>query len=260
MSSFVRRRSALTSTSSDSVGSGCECARLELRKRRVSPRLSPPSRCRRRLKRCDADEVEGLETFFDPWREKLWQTLENLDIGLGKGPGAGAEGVTSAAPAEPLPTGVPPPQQQEEEEADGLGSSAEQPLLAPVVAARWLTAEEADDGEAGGEARRVLHVELDVSAAGRVMKFEAGDAIAVVPHHDDATVSEALRHCHTQDVPLPPLAVPLFGRCLLRRARPGGFWRLDTPRERGQATGCAAAAAASVLEAAASEAVDSTAF
>ena len=142
----------------------------------------------RMLKRCDADEVEGLETFFDPWRQKLWETLEKLDVGLGKGPDA----VTEVYDAESLPTGVPPP--QEEEEADGLGSSAEQPLLAPVVAARWLTTEEAGGGEADpSEVRRVLHVELDVSGAKGGMKFEAGDAIAVVPHHDDATVTEALR-------------------------------------------------------------------
>ena len=43
----------------------------------------------RMLKRCDADEVEGLETFFDPWRQTLWETLEKLDVGLGKGPEAG---------------------------------------------------------------------------------------------------------------------------------------------------------------------------
>ena len=38
----------------------------------------------------------------------------------------------------------------------------------------------------------MLHVELDVSAAGGVMRFEAGDAIAVMPHHDDAAVAELL--------------------------------------------------------------------
>ena len=39
----------------------------------------------------------------------------------------------------------------------------------------------------------MLHVELDVSGAKGGMKFEAGDAIAVVPHHDEPTVTEALR-------------------------------------------------------------------
>ena len=38
----------------------------------------------------------------------------------------------------------------------------------------------------------MLHVELDVSGAKGGMKFEAGDAIAVVPHHDEPTVTEAL--------------------------------------------------------------------
>ncbi len=138
---------------------------------------------KRMLKRCDADEVEGLETFFDPWKEKLWKTIGSLDLGSANDDIKDAEPV---AAAEPTPALASPPQ---DEEVDGLGSSAEQPLLAPVVAARWLTAE---DEEAGAEARRVLHVELDVSAAGGVMRFEAGDAIAVMPHHDDAAVAELL--------------------------------------------------------------------
>lgn len=144
----------------------------------------------RMLKRCDADEVEGLETFFDPWRQTLWETLEKLDVGLGKGP----EAVTEEYEAESVPTGM-PPAQQEEEEGEGLGLSAEQPLLAPVVAARWLTSEETGGAEADASetSRRVLHVELDVSGAQGGMKFEAGDAIAVVPHHDEPTVTEALR-------------------------------------------------------------------
>ena len=29
----------------------------------------------RALKRCDVDEVEGIETFVDPWKQKLWDAL-----------------------------------------------------------------------------------------------------------------------------------------------------------------------------------------
>ena len=126
----------------------------------------------RMLKRCDADEVEGLETFFAPWKDELWTTLKSLDDG-----GVAAEPVAAAAEPPASQTGAAPPK-EEEEVPDGLGGSADRPLMAPVVAARWLTT--SDDDEPAGEARRVLHLELDVSGGGGAMRFEAGDAIAVV--------------------------------------------------------------------------------
>ena len=140
------------------------------------------------LKRLDIDEVEGIETFFEPWLERLWESLATRE--------------TSLAPT-----------------ADGLadsdsavGRSAARPLMAPVVAARWLTAAPASAATCptiGTEgARRVLHVELDVSEGGDAMAFEPGDALGVVPHNDPEVVDATLAclGIAKPDAPLPPLA------------------------------------------------------
>ena len=58
------------------------------------------------LKRCDADEVEGLESFFDPWKTDLWSALEKA--GSVVPPDAEAEKLAAAAPAPaPAPIAVP---------------------------------------------------------------------------------------------------------------------------------------------------------
>ena len=36
---------------------------------------------RRILQRVDVDEVEGIETFVEPWQEKLWKVLDELPAG-----------------------------------------------------------------------------------------------------------------------------------------------------------------------------------
>ena len=151
------------------------------------------------LKRCDADEVEGLETFFDPWKEKLWKALENADPNPQSAAAHAAEKAVPLAPAaspaaSPAPAPAPvraPAASAAADDSEALGASWERALMAPVVAARWLTAEP-DAAEPEAEQRRVLHVELDVSGAGEVMRFEAGDAIAVVTRHDEDTVASLL--------------------------------------------------------------------
>jgi len=85
------------------------------------------------------------------------------------------------------------------------GAGPEKPLLARIVAARWLTAS-TESPTAGGRAgwqsgaaataaaavRRVLHLELDVSALPAGCALEPGDALAVVPQNDPTDVKELL--------------------------------------------------------------------
>ena len=39
----------------------------------------------RALKRCDVDEVEGIETFVEPWKQKLWDALDAAAADLANG-------------------------------------------------------------------------------------------------------------------------------------------------------------------------------
>ena len=197
------------------------------------------------LKRLDIDEVEGIETFFEPWLERLWESLATRETSLAPT----ADGLSDSTQAPPnfsappveashrgLSTGdgiadstqaapnfsVRPTEASRRGlalTADGLadsdsavGRSAARPLMAPVVAARWLTAAPASAATCptiGTEgARRVLHVELDVSEGGDAMAFEPGDALGVVPHNDPEVVDATLAclGIANPDAPLPPLA------------------------------------------------------
>ena len=176
----------------------------------------------RMLKRVDVDEVEGIETFVEPWMERLWDALAALDAEVK----SGAFGAPAASPPasascdEPAqqPTGggptaapvAPPERAAGHEDDEPLGSSAMRPLLAPVVRARWLTATSPSGGDGGGRAladegpRRVLHVEVDVSAAGETMRFEPGDAMGVLPVNPAADVAALLTSLRLEEgAPLP---------------------------------------------------------
>ena len=88
---------------------------------------------------------------------------------------------------------------------DEVGTSAARPLMAPLVAARWLT-RSTEAPTAGGRAgwltggaataaaatRRVLHLELDISGLPASVKLEPGDAIAIIPSNDPTDVDELL--------------------------------------------------------------------
>ena len=134
------------------------------------------------LKRCDVDEVEGIETFVEPWTEKLWSSLEALPTG-GKPTGGGAEAEEGAAmsPAATPPvaetpstaTGLAKPAMPSDiTDDDPIGGSADNPLFAPVTAAKWLTSDRSNGSDVSGAVdesegqRRVLHMEIDVSAGG----------------------------------------------------------------------------------------------
>ncbi len=180
------------------------------------------------LKRCDVDEVEGIEETVHKWYEALWPALAAVPAA----DGADVEMAEAAAPpptVEPTPATAPavaaaPAAADDDEEA--VGSCAAKPVLVPIVAARWLTASAADDDAAADAAvgtdgpaavraagvRRVLHLELDVSGApgggapGTALHHEPGDAISVVCHNDGAEVAALLDALGVADAdaPLPP--------------------------------------------------------
>ena len=181
------------------------------------------------LKRVDVDEVEGIETFVDPWEEKLWKVLDELP--KGKENDAPGSKPAAAAPPKPLaeaPAGTPnvpatPTTPAADagvanpwhrtvaaDDDDPRGSSATNPLYAPVTVARWLTsgdgsssAVNASEGE-----RRVLHLEIDVSAGGDVMDFLPGDAVGVLPRNEPRDIDEimSLLKVPSASTPLPPTA------------------------------------------------------
>lgn len=172
------------------------------------------------LKRVDVDEVEGIETFYEPWAEQLWTSLEAMETATGAP--AAPTAPTAAAPAAAAPaaaadTASKPSQGKnapvaDDEDDDRVGRSASKPLQVPVVAARWLTSTPADGrtyGVSSSEgSRRVLHVEVDVSAGGDAMSFEPGDALGVLPHNPDEEVASLLRRLGVAqpEAPLPALA------------------------------------------------------
>ena len=61
------------------------------------------------VKRCDADEVFGLETYFDPWKEKLWKAIENADPNPQSAAPPPAAEKTAAGEAAPAPAPAPAP-------------------------------------------------------------------------------------------------------------------------------------------------------
>uniref|UniRef100_A0A7S4BGC7 Methionine synthase reductase n=1 Tax=Chrysotila carterae TaxID=13221 RepID=A0A7S4BGC7_CHRCT len=179
---------------------------------------------KRFLKRCDVDEVDGLEAHLEPWKERLALALAQLaaapavdDIAVDGVDAAEAKngadvGANPAAPAASAP----------EEDEEGPGSSAETPFNAPIVAARWLTSYESDANAlaTGGEItsaitaavgsidsstfdqvaaaaaaaeRRVLHLELDLTGScAQMRKLLPGDALAVQPDNEPSEVSALL--------------------------------------------------------------------
>lgn len=184
------------------------------------------------LKRVDVDEVEGIETFVEPWLEKLWVALASLppkgtaaaaaapSVPSSPGDDSATTTATGGAAVVPAPAAAAPI----EIDDDAVGASAGRPLRAPVTAARWLT--KSPSGEVAGNGRRigseagekrVLHVEIDVSAApAGVMTFTPGDALGVCPRNlpsDVDAVLAALKPPEGGAAPVPKLAngAPLPG-------------------------------------------------
>ena len=160
---------------------------------------------RRFLKRVDVDEVEGIETFVEPWAEKLWPALAALP-GKENKPAKTipdvSDAATEAVAATPSTETVTaadaskPPAKPVvvEDDDDPLGGSATNPLIAPVVAARWLTSANGPVSSRGSEGeRRVLHLEVDVSAGGEIMHFEPGDAVGIPARNEKEDVEELMR-------------------------------------------------------------------
>jgi sulfite reductase alpha subunit-like flavoprotein len=160
---------------------------------------------KRLLKRVDVDEVEGIETFVEPWLEKLWDALAVLPP---KGAVQETPSTAETTKAAEAAKAAPPAEATGDAAAsaaaavaavdiddDAVGASASRPLRAPVLAARWLTSSRPGGGTIGTEAgeRRVLHVEIDVSSApAGVMAFEPGDALGVCPRNPPAEVDALL--------------------------------------------------------------------
>ena len=180
------------------------------------------------LKRCDVDEVEGIETFVEPWTEKLWSSLEALPTG-GKPTGGGAEAEEGAAmsPAATPPvaetpstaTGLAKPAMPSDiTDDDPIGGSADNPLFAPVTAAKWLTSDRSNGSDVSGAVdesegqRRVLHMEIDVSAGGSTMDFLPGDAVGILPKNERTDVEEVMALLKVSSdgstAPMPPMANP----------------------------------------------------
>lgn len=211
---------------------------------------------KRFMKRCDVDEVDGIEETIEPWMEKLWVALKALDA-----EGGAARVVPTGTPVQPPPTApasapangtaaavATPPTVGKEGASFPTGASATQsstsggdddelvgrsparPLLAPIVAARWLTSTTPGGGAIGSEGdRRVLHVEVDVSAGGDAMAFLPGDALGVLPQNEPSLVDSLLKRLDVSpDAPLPPLGddapAHLNGCANVREAF---AWRVD---------------------------------
>jgi NADPH-ferrihemoprotein reductase len=159
----------------------------------------------------EADDRTGNQE-IKPW-------IASLRAALGA---AGASGSLAVAPAASA-NGAPPALRdgggaREEEE---VGTSPSAPLLAPLVAARWLTTR-TDPLTVGGRAgwltgaaaasaassRRVLHLELDVSRLPPSAQLQPGDAVAVLPSNDPTDVAELMSQLGVRarqaDAPLPP--------------------------------------------------------
>lgn len=160
-----------------------------------------------------ADDRTGNQE-IEPWIASLGAALAAAASGSPAAPPtAGANGAT--------PAGVGGGGGAEPAEDDAVGTSPWAPLMAPLVAARWLTTC-AQPSTVGGRAgwltgaaaaaaaseRRVLHLELDVSRLPPTAQLQPGDAVAVLPSNDPIDVAELLSQLGVRarqaDVPLPP--------------------------------------------------------
>ncbi len=151
------------------------------------------------LKRCDVDEVDGIETYVLPWFERLFGALASLPPALGGPPAAAAAAATAIAKPPGAETSVPAGVEPDDDDLDLPGTSPSLPLLAPIVEARWLTrttSEVSGGPDKIAAARRVLHLELDVSGLPRQLcgqpTLQPGDALAILPRHPDAEVDAIL--------------------------------------------------------------------
>lgn len=108
------------------------------------------------LKRCDVDEVDGIETHIIPWKSKLFTTLESVVMSPHKKPSDSQDSSRSVSPSSST--------LRRSESNFKLGHSSAFPLMAPVVRASWLTR----DSGWSTDQRRVMHIELDVKSVSRL--------------------------------------------------------------------------------------------
>eukprot|EP00887_Chlorella_sp_A99_P003199 scaffold9.g3199.t1 len=150
----------------------------------------------------EADEVDGIEPIVDAWVEGLLPALQAAAAPAAAAADAAPAAATPpAAPAAPppppppprcrvrlawAPPGAPPPAADcVAAEGEGGEPSAERPFLARVSDARWLTTHAAGD-------RKVLHLELDLSASPALSSYQPGDALGLLPLNDPALVEGLL--------------------------------------------------------------------
>ncbi|KAL1523929.1 hypothetical protein AB1Y20_018845 [Prymnesium parvum] len=146
------------------------------------------------LKRCDVDEVDGIETHVEPWSARLFDALRALPPVESQPEVATGSPAVSPQPPPPPHTAPTVEGKGDEEEAaaeeEAVGRSAAAPLLARVTTARWLSSD-----TSATDPKRVLHVELDVrEGGGWVSGFEPGDALGVLPANAPAEVLALLEH------------------------------------------------------------------
>ncbi|CAI5969520.1 unnamed protein product [Closterium sp. NIES-65] len=183
---------------------------------RVFSRRLPELGAHLLCKCCEADEVDGLEEVVEAWTGTIWGPIQDAlaapaplpsaEEEVGQKAGQGAQGQGQGQQEEEVKlVGVPPLQacrvrlvwlDGEKPDIDTATSTAaaaaatppfshSNPLRAPVVAARFLSAEWSD--------RVVVHAEVDVSTALHAgVSIAAGDSVGVVPSNDADMVEQLL--------------------------------------------------------------------